>query len=239
MPKEGVKLIPHREILSFEEIYDITVYAVKRGINKVRLTGGEPLIRRDIMTLVKMISTINGIQDYAMTTNGILLPRFAEPLKKAGLHRLNVSLDTLCPERYSEITCGGDVNMVIEGLKTATAAGFKEIKLNCVIQKSPEEKDAKEVAKFAKKQGYLIRYIRRMNIADGTFWSVEGGDGGNCKICNRLRLTSDGKIYPCLFNDKTFSIRKLGLKKAIDLALQNKPESGDKSKNNEFYSIGG
>lgn len=239
MPEDGIKLIDHKDILTFEEIYDITSKAVEMGIDKVRLTGGEPLVRKNIISLVKMLSGIEGIKDYAMTTNGILLAKFAQDLKDAGLHRINVSLDSLNPEHYREITRGGDVNSVIEGLKAAESAGFKEIKLNCVIRESSDEQDAKEVAEFAEEHGYLIRYIRRMNMEEGTFWSVEGGDGGKCKICNRLRLSSDGKIYPCLFNDVSFSVKEMGIKNALKEAIGNKPKFGHRSKNNEFYSMGG
>lgn len=119
MPEEGIKLIPHEEILSFEEIYEITEEAVKLGIEKVRLTGSEPLVRRGILTLVKMLGAIEGINDYAMTTNGLLLEEFAQPLKNAGLHRLNISLDTLNPEKSSEMPRGGDVNQVLNGIKAA------------------------------------------------------------------------------------------------------------------------
>ena len=239
MPEKGIKLIPHKDILSFEEIYEVTKKAVGIGITKIRLTGGEPLVRKNILTLVAMLAEIEGIKDYAMTTNGILLAEFAKSLKDAGMHRLNISLDTLNPERFSQITRGGDVNKVIEGIEAAGKAGFKEIKLNCVIKESSDENDACEVAEFAKKHGYPIRYIRRMNMEDGTFWSVEGGDGGKCKICNRLRLSSDGKIYPCLFNDINYSVRELGTEKALTMAIKNKPKSGHKSENNKFYSIGG
>ncbi len=239
MPEDGIKLIPHSDILSFEEIYNVTKKAVEFGVDKVRLTGGEPLVRKNIITLVAMLTEIEGIKDYAMTTNGILLAKFAEELKGAGLHRINVSLDSLDPERFRDITRGGDVNMVLDGLKAADSAGFKEIKINCVIKESSDELDAQEVAKFADKHGYLIRYIRRMNMEEGTFWAVQGGDGGNCEICNRIRLASDGKIYPCLFNDICYSVRELGIEDALKIAIGNKPESGHKSNNNEFYSIGG
>lgn len=239
MPEEGIHLFPHKDILSLEEIRDIAQVAVKLGVDKIRLTGGEPLVRRNIVYLVEMLSRIDGVRDLAMTTNGILLDQFAQPLKKAGLHRLNVSLDTLDPVRFHEMTRCGNLDDVLRGLAVAKAAGFKPIKLNCVIDEHSGEPDARAVAAFGKEHGFEVRYIRRMNIQEGSFWTVEGGDGGNCKSCNRLRLTSNGNIYPCLFNDIHYSVRELGIEQALLAAVGNKPQSGHKSDNNRFYAIGG
>ena len=239
MPAEGIRQISHSEILSFEEIRDITEVAVRLGIDKVRLTGGEPLVRRGIVSLVEMLARIDGINDLAMTTNGVLLDQFAQPLKDVGLHRLNISLDSLAPVRYREKTRGGNLADVLRGLDAARAAGFKTIKLNCVIDERADEADAQAVKAFGEKQGYEVRFIRCMDIKNGTFWTVEGGDGGNCSVCNRLRLTSDGKIYPCLFNDIHYSVREVGIEPALRAAAGQKPESGHKSENNTFYAIGG
>lgn len=239
MPEEGIQLIPHDEILSLEEIRDITETAVKMGIDKVRLTGGEPLVRRNIVYLVGMLSRIDGIKDLAMTTNGVLLDQFAKPLKDAGLHRLNVSLDTLNPERFTAMTRIGNLPDVLRGIDAAKAAGFKTIKLNCVIDESPQEQDALAVTDYGKKHGFEVRYIRRMNIREGSFWTIEGSDGGNCRSCNRLRLTSNGNIYPCLFNDIHYSVKELGVEQALLAAIGNKPESGHKSERNQFYAMGG
>lgn len=238
MPEEGVKLIPHNEILSFEEIIDFVKIAVANGIDKIRLTGGEPLVKRDIISLVAMLGKIKGIKDFAMTSNGSLLEKYAQPLKDAGLHRINISLDTLDENTFSELTRGANLNDVLNGIKKALKVGLYPVKLNCVIHESPDEKDAEEVTKFAEKYGCKIRYIRRMNIEDGKFWPVLGGDGGHCKICNRLRLSSSGILYPCLFSDKSYSIRELGYENALRQAINEKPESGHKSKN-KFYNLGG
>jgi cyclic pyranopterin phosphate synthase len=239
MPDGGVKLIPRSEILSLEEIHEVAVTAVEMGMHRIRLTGGEPLIRRNIVHLVSMIAGITGIRDFAMTTNGVLLQEYAQPLADVGLHRINISLDTLDPERYRLITGGGDIRNVLAGIEAAQAAGLDPIKLNCVIQSSPEEPDARQVARFAGENGLVIRFIKQMELAQGTFWIVQGGTGGNCARCNRLRLTSNGMIKPCLFNDLMFSIKELGIRGAIERAVEMKPERGMKSVNHEFYNVGG
>jgi len=238
MPEHGIKKIPHEDILSFEEIVSFTKKAVELGIDKVRLTGGEPLVRRDIAKLVAMLSKIRGINDLAMTTNGVLLKDFAEPLVDAGLHRVNISLDTLDPKRYSEITRGGDIKLVLKGIEKAKMAGLNPIKLNCVFEKSSKESDAQMVKQYALENGLDARFIRRMDIKRGYFWKVEGGNGGDCQHCNRLRLSSDGRIFPCLFSDLSFSIKGLGIEEAIKRAVKAKPESGLCS-SNSFNAIGG
>ncbi len=239
MPEEGVELLPHDQVLSFEEILEVTRVAVDMGVNKVRLTGGEPLIRRDIVDLVAMLSALEGISDLAMTTNGILLQALAHPLKRAGLMRVNVSLDAMDPERYRELTRGGDIRQVLEGLHAARKAGLSPIKINCVVEKSSSEPDARAVARFAEEQGYEARYIRRMDVYKAEFSVVEGGTGGDCRQCNRLRLSSDGMIMPCLFSHAAFSVRQLGEREAIRQAVEAKPESGQTGRHSGLYAIGG
>jgi cyclic pyranopterin phosphate synthase len=239
MPEGGVKQMAHKDILTFEEICAIVRKAVSLGFDKFRLTGGEPLIRKGIVNLVKMIASIKGVNDFSMTTNGTLLRPFALPLKKAGLQRVNISLDTLNPDRYTEITRSGNISDVLGGIEAALNAGLNPIKLNCVIDSSPSEPDAVQVARFAEKNGFEIRYIKKMNLKTGEFWGIIGGDGGNCSICNRLRLTSNGMIIPCLFNDICFSVRELGIERALRQAILFKPERGLRSLNNHFVHLGG
>jgi cyclic pyranopterin phosphate synthase len=239
MPAGGVKLIPREEILSFEEIHDAASIAVEMGMESIRLTGGEPLIRRDIVDLVSMIAGVENLRDFAMTTNGVLLEEFAFMLADAGLHRVNISLDTLDPDRYERLTGGGDIERVLAGIAAAKEAGLNPIKLNCVITESADEPDARQVARFGEERGLIVRFIRQMDIAKGTFWIVQGGTGGNCSLCNRLRLTSNGMIKPCLFSDIAFSVRELGIREAIERALAAKPERGDRSENHQFYNVGG
>jgi len=239
MPKDGVKLLNHSDIITFEEILEVIKVGVSLGIEKVRITGGEPLVRKGIVDLFKMISQTDGIKDLSMTTNGHLLADLAKPLAEAGLMRVNVSLDTLDPDKYREISRGGDIRNVIKGLIAARKAGLDPIKINCVIVESSDEPDAIGVKHFADNMGYSVRFIHQMDLKKGSFSVVEGGDGGNCKQCGRFRLTAAGKIKPCLFSDLEFDIRKLGIKEAFNRALAQKPEHGFRNSQNEFYNIGG
>jgi cyclic pyranopterin phosphate synthase len=215
MPAEGIRLIDHSSVLSFEEIAEFTRCAVELGICKVRLTGGEPLARKGTAHLVRMLSSIGGIEDLSMTTNAILLPRYAVALKQAGLHRVNISLDTI------------------------DEAGLSPIKINCVILDSPDEPDALAVKRFCEEQGLIPRFIKQMDIEKGSFGVVHGGSGGHCASCNRLRLTSDGLLKPCLFNDVAFDIRKMDYREALRMAVDQKPQAGARSNSHKFYNIGG
>jgi GTP 3',8-cyclase len=239
MPEEGIHLLRHEDILSFDEIMEFTKVAVRSGITKVRITGGEPLVRRGIVSLVKMIASVDGIKDLSMTTNGILLKEFAVDLKEAGLHRVNISLDTAYPARFSYITRGGNLSDVLNGINAAKDAGLLPVKINCVILNSPEEEDARSVTQYCLDNNLEIRYIRQMDLVRGHFSPIVGGTRGNCSLCNRLRLTSNGKLKPCLFNDISFDIRKVGYEEAIKNAVELKPECGSNSLTGEFYNIGG
>lgn len=239
MPAEGVSSLRHEEILSFEEIHSVVRIAVGLGIDKIRITGGEPLVRKGITDLISMIASTEGIKDLAMTTNGILLPELANKLKDAGLQRINISLDTLDSSKYKELTRGGDLKLVLDGIKAARQAGLDPIKINCVVFKSSNEEDALEVKKFAYNEGLQVRFIRRMDLETGEFSVVEGGEGGNCSICNRLRLTANGMIKPCLFSDLEYPVRLLGAEAALLNAMNAKPLKGCVSTKNKFYNIGG
>ncbi len=239
MPENGVKLLPHNSILSFEEIAEVVKTGVKYGIRKVRLTGGEPLVRRNIVNLVEQLAAISGIEDLSMTTNGLLLNELAADLAKAGLKRINISLDTTDAHQFKTITRTGDLSTVFKGIEAAKAAGLTPIKINCVIHENRNEANALLVKAFCESNGYHIRYIHQMSLSDGTFKTVEGGEGGNCKICNRLRLTANGKLKPCLFNDTEYDVRELGPERAFQLAVSNKPECGSANHTNHFSNIGG
>lgn len=239
MPAEGVTMLKHEDVLTFDEIVEFTRVAVGMGITKVRITGGEPMVRRGIVDLVRMIADIKGIQDLSMTTNGILLKKFAQPLYDAGIKRINISLDTLNPTKFYVLTRGGSINDVIEGIHAAKTVGFNPIKINCVVKESSNEPDAIDVKGFAHEYGLQVRFIPLMDLDNGTHGVVEGGDGGNCSSCNRVRITANGLVKPCLFSDIGFNIRELGAKQAILKAVEFKPECGGFSTKGEFYNVGG
>ncbi|KAF0129092.1 MAG: Uncharacterized protein FD155_2767 [Bacteroidetes bacterium] len=239
MPACGVETMSHDQILSFEEIIETVKFAVEHGVNKVRITGGEPLVRKGIVELVAGIAAIPGVKDLGMTTNGILLGRFAADLKKAGLQRVNISLDSIDPEKFKEITRLGNINAVFEGIEAAKSAGLYPIKINCVIKSSSLEPDAQAVKSYCISENLQIRFIKEMNLETGQFSVVEGGDGGHCASCNRMRLTANGDLKPCLFTDLAYNIRELGIEKAYLNAIQNKPACGSINQKNQFSNIGG
>lgn len=241
MPEKGIPKITHSEVLDFEEIVRIAEIASKHGITKIRLTGGEPLVRKNITELVAHLSRIKGIEDLSMTTNGVLLPVYAKELKNAGLKRLNISLDTLDPDKYRKLTRNGKLEQALEGIEAALSYGFAPVKINMVLNDLTKENDIKQIREYTAKLGLKLRFIREMDREKGKFYPVEGGDGGHCQLCNRLRLSSNGYFYPCLFSDNKYSVREYGIERALLMALENKPESGKGIGIglNKMYSIGG
>jgi cyclic pyranopterin phosphate synthase len=239
LPPEGVPLKEHIEILTLEEIYDVAQYAASQGVVKIKITGGEPLIRRNLLHLIRLLASIPGIKDLGMTTNGSLLAPVAWALKEAGLHRVNISLDTLDPARFAEITRGGDINDVLAGIDAALDAGLVPVKLNCVIIPGLNEDEKDKLRTFAEQKGLEIRFIPMMDLANGHRTMVEGGTGGQCDICNRLRLSADGKLKPCLFSDLEYDIRELGIPEAFRRALAEKPDEGICPPNRPMIQIGG
>jgi len=239
MPEEGIQLIKHDDILSFDEIVEVVKIGTSFGINKVRITGGEPLVRKNIVYLIEQLAAIREVKDLSMTTNGILLSEFAQDLKNAGLQRVNISLDSLNPEKFATITRGGDINQVLKGIAVSKKVGLHPIKINCVIEKSASEPDAIDVAAFCKQNDLECRFIRQMDLDKGKYWKVKGGEGGDCSICNRLRLTSNGRIKPCLFDNQEYNIHELGIENAIKMAVHLKPRCGTLNSSNKFHNIGG
>uniref|UniRef100_UPI003217EEC4 GTP 3',8-cyclase MoaA n=1 Tax=uncultured Draconibacterium sp. TaxID=1573823 RepID=UPI003217EEC4 len=239
MPAEGVPLKKHEDILSFDEIIEIVKTGTKLGLTKIRLTGGEPLVRKDLPELVKMLSGIPEITDIGLTTNGVLLPKYAKQLKEAGLKRVNISLDTLDPVKFRKITRIGELADVLKGIDAALEAELLPVKINFVRIPGENKADEQAVKDFCKTKNLKLRFIRQMDLRTGEFYSVEGGEGGICGICNRLRLTSDGFIVPCLHSELRYSTRELGIEEAFKQAVQFKPEKGIGTSTHEFSNIGG
>ena len=266
MGENGVPRLPHSAILSFEEIEEIVRAAVSLGVTKVRLTGGEPLVRRGIDELVRRLRGIEGVEELAMTTNGARLAEYAEALKEAGLDRLNVSLDTLDPEKFRRITRIGELRDTLDGLDAARRAGFERIKLNTVLMGGVNDDEIAEIAALAKDGAFDVRFIELMPIGECTDWDRRrflpaervleylpkgervpsdgvaelwrpAGFRGTvglirplshrfCADCDRIRVTADGCLKPCLHSAREIPLRgKHGeaLVRAIAEGMQTKP----------------
>jgi len=254
MPEEGVPPLHHEEVLRYEEIVRIVRVAVELGFVHVRLTGGEPLVRKGIVDLVRELARIPGLDDLSMTTNGTLLARYAEPLARAGLRRVNISLDTLRPDRFRRITRWGRLEDVLEGRQAALAAGLRPVKINTVVVRGLNDDEVVDLARLTLQPDWHIRFIEVMPLGEGANWSGDGvvpsveihrrieaalgpltavrGEAGAgparyyrlpgakgtlgfispitehfCRACNRLRLTSDGRLLPCLLSDVAIDLR--------------------------------
>src|SRR3954463_11393808 len=170
MPEDGVDHFQRTDILSFEEICALVECFTRLGVTRVRLTGGEPTVRRDLVALVRMLRAIPGLRDIALSTNGHLLPDLAQPLRQAGLDRLNISVDTLDPARFTAITRRGDLERVLAGIEAARAAGFTRIKINTVAVKGFNDGEVGALCDFAWQRGMIPRFIEQMPMAAGELY---------------------------------------------------------------------
>jgi len=270
MPEEGVQLCNHDEILRYEEIVAVVRAAAELGISKIRLTGGEPLVRLGIVDLVRELAAVPGIADLAMTTNGTLLARYAADLAEAGLRRVNISLDTLQPARFRAITRRGDLRDTLAGIDAANSAGLTPVKINTVVMRGVNDDEVVSLASKTVTNGWNLRFIewmpvggdalvhddwrervvtaaeirarveaelgplvpardlvgagpaRTFRLADagttaGTLGFISAISEHFCDSCNRLRLTANGKLRPCLLSDYEIDL--------LD-ALRGSPETG-------------
>jgi len=274
MPPEGVPQMPHSEILSYEEIRTVVRAAAELGINRIRLTGGEPLVRADLPKLIKMLSQIEGIEELSLTTNGAFLKKYALELKQAGLSRVNVSLDTLKPDKFRYITRLGELKTVLEGIEAAKEAGFEPVKINTVVMRGINDDEILDFARMTCEEGWHVRFIELMpfkGVAEfvpsgelrqhisllgklepcasitsngpAIYYRLPGAKGtigfisplteaAFCSRCNRMRLTSDGKLRPCLLGEDEIDLRMPlrnnasmeELKRLILKAVASKPE---------------
>jgi cyclic pyranopterin phosphate synthase len=186
-----------------------------------------------------MIKGIEGIREVAMTTNGQLLAGKARSLAHSGLTRVNISLDTLEPTRYRELTLGGSIQKVLRGIDASLEAGLTPIKINCVLTPETTPGEIEDLKEFCGARELKLRFIRQMDLRRGKFWKVEGGQGGHCAACNRMRLTVDGRFIPCLFSEKEYSINDHDIQGAFEMALAHKPWMGKANARSTFYRIGG
>jgi cyclic pyranopterin phosphate synthase len=171
MPEDEYEWIDKREILSFEEIARLARLFVQLGVQKIRLTGGEPLVRRDIELLVADLSRIEGLKDLCLTTNGSLLAEKVAALKAAGLRRINISLDTLDPDKFKRMTKRGDLEKVLEGLFAAKTHGLDPIKINAVVERGVNDDDIVDLVEFARKHGFAMRFIEYMDVGNSNNWT--------------------------------------------------------------------
>lgn len=255
MPPGGSELSRKEEILSLEEILKLIKHGVSLGVNKIRITGGEPLVRKGIISLVNQISEIKGIDDIAMTTNGVFLKEFATELKSSGLSRLNISLDTMREDRFAEITRGGNIADVFDGVEAVLKAGFKGTKMNAVVMRGDNDDEIHDFVRYIMERDIELRFIelmasgwkdmvdedrfmptseimervrgvgelvpdkQRIGGGPATIYRIKGALGSIgfisavskpfCKTCNRLRLTSDGKLRSCLLTGGEVDIKDI------------------------------
>lgn len=272
MPEEGVYKKTHKDMLSFEEIVQIVEVAAELGIEKIRITGGEPLIKKGIVEFVEKLSQIEGIKEVTMTTNGLLLKDYAKALKQAGLKRVNISIDSLKPQKYAQITRGGNIYKVFDGIKEAMALGLRPIKLNIVVIGGYNEDEVVDFANLTKEDDIEVRFIELMPVGQAANWAKERFVSNDtikdkigsliplphqmsspakyyklprakgkigfinpisshfCGECNRIRLTSDGKLKPCLHSTEELDLLKIvrsdfsQMKKTIEKAILSKPQ---------------
>ena len=267
MPEDGICKKSHFEMLTEDEMIQAVQAGASLGITKVRITGGEPLVKKNILSICERSAAVDGIKEVCLTTNGVLLPQLAVPLKEAGVKRLNISLDTMDPEKYSYITRIGTMDRALAGLEAALSAGFEKIKLNAVLIGGFNDDEIRELVDLTRQYPIDMRFIEMMPMYDsGDFdqkafipytrvleevpelspVEQDGGvaklyrlpDGqGNvglispvsahfCSTCNRLRLTADGKLKPCLHSGDEYSIKGLdyeGMREMMKDAIWNKP----------------
>ena len=268
MPAEGICQKQHSEMLTEDEMITAVEAAAALGVNKLRITGGEPLVKKNIVSICRRAAAVEGIREVCLTTNGILLPKLAKDLKEAGVKRLNLSLDTLNPEKYAYITRMGSLDSFMDGLHAALDAGFKKVKINAVLIGGFNDDEIVPLAELTKRYPVDVRFIEMMpmydsgdfkeasfvpytrvleSLPDAELVSPDGGVAklyrlpgaqGNvglisplnahfCGTCNRIRLTADGKIKPCLHSSEEYSLKGLdfaGMKAELEKAIWNKPQ---------------
>lgn len=173
MPEDEYVWLPRQSILSFEEITRLTRIFADSGVRKVRITGGEPLLRKDLPQLVGQLAAVDGLNDLALTTNAVLLASLAAALREAGLHRVTVSLDTLRPDRYRDMMRGDRLDDVLEGIRAAREVGFRDIKLNTVVMRGVNDDEIDDLLRFARAHGLEVRFIEYMDVGGATRWSAE------------------------------------------------------------------
>jgi cyclic pyranopterin phosphate synthase len=238
MPAEGVPPRSHEEFLTLEQIVEVVRVAVRLGLTKIRLTGGEPLVKRGIVELVRMIREVEGVRHLGMTTNGVLLARYAVPLREAGLDSVNVSLDTLEPERYSHITRGGDIRRVMGGIQAARQAGFP-IKVNMVVLEDTGEEAIEAMRRFCAREGLTLQLINHYSLGREKLDDYAYDRPPRCRACNKIRLLADGTLKPCLHSNEEIPLDLANIEESLRRTIAGKPERGGTCTNRPMIGIGG
>lgn len=238
MPEEGIRLLSHDEILSFEQIEKIVRAAVGMGFHKFRLTGGEPLARKGIVNLARMLKAIPGLGVLAMTTNGTMLAPIATTLAFVGLDSVNISLDTLDPARYRYLTRGGNLDDALAGLKAAIDAGLM-VKINMVVMEDTTADEINTLRDFTKARGIAFQTISRYSLQETKEDSVEFDRPPPCSSCDRVRLLANGVLRSCLHSDIDYRIDFDDIEGSIASAILGKPIHGAVSSTLSVGQIGG
>jgi cyclic pyranopterin phosphate synthase len=238
MPEEGVPLRKHEEFLSFEAIAEVVRVGVGLGLTKVRLTGGEPLVKRGIVELVRMLGQVEGLRHLAMTTNGTLLAPCARQLKSAGLDSLNISLDTLDPERYRHLTRVGEIEGVLEGIEAALREGFP-VKINMVVLQDTREEEVEQIRRYCAGRGMKLQLINHFALTEQKTDSYRFDRPPRCEDCNRIRLLADGSLKPCLHSDDEIPLDLNDIEGSLKAAVARKPRRGSLCTARTMMEIGG
>jgi len=238
MPEEGIPRKRHSDFLSLEAMAEVVSEAAGLGIRKVRLTGGEPLIKRGIVDLIAMIKGVDGLEHLAMTTNGTLLEQYAADLKQAGLDSLNISLDTLDELKYRTISRGGDIRQVLRGIEAARAAGFP-LKINMVVFKDTRPDERARMGRFCREKNIKLQMINHFSLGKRNHGDYRFDRPPDCSACNRIRLLADGHLKPCLHSDEEIKVDFKDIKGSLIRAVNGKPEKGLHCSKRHMIEIGG
>ena len=241
MPGGIAVLHNRRDILAYEQIVQIVRVAADLGIRKVRLTGGEPLVRKDMEHLVRKIAAVDSLDEVCMTTNGSFLADKAALLASSGLSRVNISMDTLDHEKYRRITGGGDLDRTLEGIQAALAAGLTPVKINMVVSEETTNPAIEQMRRFCHARGLALQLIMQFSLYDRDDLALqfEAERPPKCVKCNRLRLTADGYLKSCLFSDHEIKVDFADIAGSIKKALHSKPQYGIACRNRTMMQIGG
>lgn len=222
-------------------IDDFISDAIKLGITRVKLTGGEPLLHPNLIEIVQLLKKKDELEDVSLTTNGVLLKKNAAALFNAGLDRITISLDTLQPELYKKITGGNYLSNVLEGLDEVAMYEFKEIKINAVLLEGENDSEIFKIREYASKKKFDFQVINRMNLkANKSLFDSHTEKPPPCAVCSRLRLTADKVLLPCLFSDIELPLHIYSnYKEAISDAILCKPEAGRSNNRRSMLQIGG